>query len=47
MRHKTAQVTINVYTQSTSGSVLAAMEEFDREMSKSAAPKTSKDSKHK
>jgi len=47
MRHKTAQVTMNVYTQSMSDSVRAAMEEFDREMSKSAAPKTLKDSEHK
>ena len=47
MRHKSAQVTMNVYTQSMSDSVRAAMEEFDREMSKSAAPKTLKDSEHK
>jgi integrase len=47
MRHKTAQVTMNVYTQSIADSVRAAMEQFDRDMSKPGAIKTSEDSEHK
>jgi integrase len=46
IRHKTAQVTMNAYTQSMSDSLQTAVEDFDREMSRSEAAKTSKDSEH-
>ncbi|MCU1325434.1 MAG: integrase family protein [Bryobacterales bacterium] len=47
MRHTNAQTTMNIYTQALSGSLQESMEDFDEEMSRSTATKTSKGFEHK
>jgi integrase len=46
MRHSNAETTMNVYTQTLSDSLRAAMNEFDEKMSRHEH-KSSKDSEHK